>query len=255
MSSIINEMSKADADVRRALRPKIKEIIRLAEKYRYLGGKFVFDVDLTFDANVNKVLVELSDKIEEIVEERVENAIMYSGSEKDRDAIMAYVNRQSGGLTPIERIDRQTSRLKYTIEGWLAIGFSEKITGSTLLDEIMLYLDAPENSKLWRKAFLSGKFSASILNEGDLNAGKGVQKSIANSVTLIEQTVINEAFQYGRILGIKKSGAIGYGVKRNSTFNCPLCDDVCSVVHPFTEIVVPVHPRCVCTVFPVFEND
>jgi hypothetical protein len=53
----------------------------------------------------------------------------------------------------------------------------------------------------------------------------------------------------------QKSNVIGYRGYRGSDFDCPACDEACSVVHPLGTYVFPVHMRCCCIVVPVYSNE
>ena len=88
---------------------------------------------------------------------------------------------------------------------------------------------------------------------GGAKYGKGTPESILKGLTLTNQTMVNQAYQYGRILRYRHDGAIGYRVYRNSTYDCPVCDELCIGIHPLDEIVLPAHPRCVCYTKPVYE--
>ena len=51
-----------------------------------------------------------------------------------------------------------------------------------------------------------------------------------------------------------KNGAIGYTIHRGSGFDCPYCESFTGVVHPMTECLLPLHPRCVCYSVPVYGD-
>lgn len=61
------------------------------------------------------------------------------------------------------------------------------------------------------------------------------------------------AFADNYMMGMR--GAIGYIGFRNSTFHCPLCDSYCGRFIPITDLVFPVHIRCLCGMIPVFAGD
>lgn len=254
MKNIIRQMEKVEGDVERDIRPSVSSIVAAAELYRNLGEQFTFEGIPSLDEKVNQILLDLSNTILDDIDTRVSFAIDESESE-DEDGIRAYIFRDLGGDTATDRVDRHVSRLKYVIEAGLAIGFAHKLTGTKLVSELMQLIKNPFYGMLIPQARTDGGYKASYIADGDLNSGRGINSNIIKAISGVGETMIAEAFHFGRIQTYQKKGAIGYGVKRNSTYDCPDCDDVCAVVHPLTEIVVPVHPHCCCSTYPVFARD
>lgn len=254
MDRIIKQMEHVEGDVKRDIRPSVSEIVLLAEAYRRLGKDFTFDADAGLDAAVNQSLVRLSDRIISDIGNRLDIAINEADADEFDLDIKSYATRQIDDATAQERIDGHVSRLKYVFEAVIAIGFVNKMSRSKIETTIMQVVANPYYLMLIPNARRDGGYAATLIVDGDLNSGRGVNSNIIKAIALVGGTMIADAFHYGRLLTYKRDGAIGYGVKRNSNFDCPDCDAVCAVVHPFTEIVVPVHPNCCCSTYPVFPD-
>lgn len=50
-------------------------------------------------------------------------------------------------------------------------------------------------------------------------------------------------------------GMRGYVGFRNSSYPCALCDSLCGIVRPLTDMVFPAHVHCVCGIYEVSFND
>ena len=253
MDRVVEEMAKAKEDVERRLRTYIPEIIRECVAFGYLGKEFTFDIS-DLSSRVNSRLIALSDSILEDIERRARKASEYAEDEEDWiPLILPYIKRKRGDEDLVARLDKHCSTLRYFLEGWIAIGFVNKLEEYEITNQVLTYIDNPFASPLWQEAFNAGYYSDAV-RSGMYSYGKGNQKNVLAALTEIERFAINEAFQYGRLLNYGKSGAIGYMVHRGSTYDCPDCDSNCGYVIPLNDIRLPVHPRCVCYTTPVFSK-
>lgn len=232
-------------------RSKVAEIIALVEKYRYLAEDFTFDKDGELDYQVNQILIKLSDRILGEMDALVEG---YT-DEVDKDAVFLYIRRAIDGKDNTERMDVHGSHLKYLLEGWLAIGFAHNLTAGQIQSEMFAHLGDAYSTKMWKDAVRSGEYDSMIIQEGGYHYGSGVSLSPVDGMTLVGQQMLNEAYQYGMMLGYRRQGAIGYRVHRGSTYDCPVCDALCVGIHTFDELCLPAHPRCCCYSTPVFASD
>ena len=254
MQRVIDEMAKAKGDVEKRYREKIPEIIRECMAFAYLGKSFTFDANAELEDKVNMKLITLSDEIMEDIEARAKRCIAYAEDEEDEDTILAYMKREQNGEDLLSRIDKHNSNFRYFLEGWMAIGMVNGLSESALMSNIMTYMHNVYVSKLWQDAFKEGYLSNSIRTRG-YSFGKGIMRSPIEALSLLEQDSINSAFQYGRFKRFQKNGAIGYTIHRNSGFDCPYCDSYTGIIHPMTESLLPLHPRCVCYSKPFMEGD
>ena len=255
MDSIIRQMEKVESDVKNELRPSLAEIVAAAELYRRLGKDFTFSGGNGLDKKVNGILLALSNGILDDIDERIDFAISEAEAEDDSEDIRAYVFRDLGGETATDRIDRHVSRMKYVIEAGIAIGFAQKLARANIVSTLFQLVQNPTYKMLIPDARRGDGYAASYITDGDLNSGRGISPNIIKAIGTVGSTMIAEAFHYGKIQVYARKGAIGYGVQRNSSYDCPDCDEVCSVIHPLTEIVVPVHPHCCCSTYPIYPDD
>lgn len=253
MQRVIEEMAKAKENVEKRLRIYIPEIIRECMAFGYLGKDFTFNFS-DLSSRVNAKLIALSDSILDDIEARAQKTAEYSEEGEQWPLIKAYINRTIGTEDMVTRLDKHCSTLRYFLEGWIAIGMVNKLQEYEITTQIFQYLDNPFASPLWREAINAG-YNSTAISSGAYIYGKGNQKNILEALTEIERYAINEAYQYGRILHYAKLGAIGYRTHRNSTYDCPECDELTKVIHPLDVMVLPAHPRCVCYSTPVFANE
>lgn len=119
--------------------------------------------------------------------------------------------------------------------------------------QMLIYKDNPRVAPVFKDVSAS-TISAIIL---PLLASKGRGNYIspfANFDRLIKQT-IHTAYSDAKIIEMGENGFQWYRCFRNSNYDCPACDDVCAVPHRMAEIVLPVHPHCVCGMYPITENE
>lgn len=247
---VLDAMARAEQSVRSHIHDYTQRILALAEVYRILGNQFTFGSDASLDAKVNSLLVELSDAV---LEDTYTSARIGLDEEEDKDTVLAWAKLTTDAQNTV---DKYSSHLKFLLEGWLAIGFANKISRGQLLTDIMAYMDNPYISPLWRDAFADGmQYASRIIREGGWKWGKGTPISPVKGMALTQSHFINTAYQKGVINGFVRKGAIGYRVHRGSDYDCPVCDEACEGIHPLTEIVTPLHPHCVCYCTPVFEGE
>lgn len=253
MQRVIEEMAKAKSDVEKRYREKIPEIIRECMAFAYLGKSFTFDANADLENRVNQRLIELSDEILEDIEKRAKKAIQYAEDEDDEDSVLAYMKREQNGEDLISRIDKHSSNLRYFLEGWIALGIVNDISQSSLMSNIMTYMENPYMSPLWQKSFGEGFLSNSIRTRG-YSLGRGNLRNPLNAHSLIEQDSINVAYQVALVNRFQGIGALGYIISRGSSFDCSLCDSFCNIVWKPSDLILPIHVRCVCRATPIMPD-
>lgn len=251
MERILKEMAKAESDVEKRIRAAVPEIIRECAAFAYLGKYFTFDASQVLYDDINRRLISLSDDILEDIEARALNAIEYADAEEDTEAILTYIKREIGEEDMLTRLDKHSSSFRHFLEGWIAIGLANRIGEQELTSYIFTFMGNPEASPMWRKAKQEGYLAEAI--SGGYVFGTGNQKNSIDALADVERYAINEAFQYGKILGYGRKGAIGYTIHRGSGYDCPFCDSNCGFTIPLDDIRLPQHPRCMCYSRPVFR--
>lgn len=242
--SSAKEMEKVRGDVERRVWDASKAILALAEAYRYLGKTFTFSFNDDLDAQVNSILLELSDDLMADNNARVMQTI--SDAEADLGEVEEYVDREQGGKDRTERYDWWCSRLRDSLELWARAGFACGLAASAILSQMRTHSANPSGSGLWARSGI----------QPPQGFGQGLSSDIIGGLTLTGQNSINEAFQYAALLELRGMGDVtGYRVVRGSSFDCGHCDDLCVGIHPLTEICLPAHPRCMCRIVPVTRGE
>lgn len=247
---VLEILESVKGDIQDDVRKVIREMVALAEPYRYLGKGYTFSADSALDDRVNRMLVELSDLIQEEMRDYAYSTIDDIDDDK-RGVAMAFISRDE----VVKAFDNHCSHIKFIAEGWLAIGFANKLTGTEMLSNIMVSLLSPFTAPEWRRAMVDDGYVSQIFSPMAGHWGRGVQRAPIDGLTLAGRGMINEAYQMGTIMSYEGTGAIGYKIHRGSTFPCPVCDDLTIGVHPLGEVLLPAHPRCVCWTSPVFKEE
>ena len=251
-NEVKEELAKVSPRIREKVTARVIEILALAESYRYLGNGFTFDRIGDDDDAINRMLIKLSDEVIQDAEKTARTAIGESVDDDD-DALLLIA---SGNNSLQERIDSYSSHLKYILEGWIAIGFAYKVSGSDLLTQIISHFDDPYSHPLWRSAFRQGReFASDIIKMGGYTWGKGSPVNPIKGMTIVSQTFITEAYQEGVREGFRRAGVEYFRVNRGSGFDCAVCDSVCSKVYTIDQAPLPVHPRCMCWMSPATQED
>lgn len=250
LDDLVRRMAKCRSTAKAEIRKKIDVILTICEPYRNMGYSFTFDTAGDLGKDVNRILILLSDALLEDFTE------LASGEDnEDRHGAIAYATGTRNGMTAQQRLDRHCARLRHVIEGWIAIAFVTGLDKQKASAKIWRYMSNPFGMQEWADALKDAKYKASILAEGDLNRKPGLLNALLPAISLVGEGIVNDAHCYETIMEMRESGAERYGVRRGSDFPCRACDEVCLKTYPVTEIVVPVHPRCVCQTFPVYSED
>ena len=251
---VLQDIAAIATDYRLKVASTVGKILALAEAYRSLGKQFTFEADADLDAETNRILMALSDEILADAEVRMRRAIEEANDEEDADEIIAFVLFD---ITAQNTLDKYASHLKFILEGWATIGFANGLSKGSIATNLLVFLANPYISPLWKKAFEDGRsYASKIIREGGYYWDKGTPISPLRGFVLTSSDMVNRAYNRGVVYGYRRAGAIGYRVLRGSDYDCPSCDDVVAgSPYPIDDVVLPVHPNCVCYTVPVFEKD
>ena len=239
----IDQMSRVKQDVRARMDAAVAAIVALCWDYR--SPDFSFSNHLTLLRQVNKILSEMSDGILSDSEKRAVKALAEAELQDYENDAIEYAEGEINGEGTLFRLDRQADHLRDLIAGWLAVAAFVGLSKSKMIQNFWTFLGNVSASKDWRE---SGRKVPSW--------GRGFPIDILTGMTVIGQDLINRASQFARIKSFRARGAIGYRTIRQSSYDCPLCDEMCEKVWTFAdEIPLPYHPRCVCKAVPVYESD
>ena len=258
---VLQDIAAIATDYRLKVASTVGKILALAEAYRSLGKQFTFEADADLDAETNRILMALSDEILADAEVRMRRAIEEANNEEDADEIVAFVlfditAQNTLGVTGVMPVP-PAFILKFILEGWATIGFANGLSKGSIATNLLVFLANPYISPLWKKAFEDGRsYASKIIREGGYYWDKGTPISPLRGFVLTSSGMVNRAYNRGVVYGYRRAGAIGYRVLRGSDYDCPSCDDVVAgSPYPIDDVVLPVHPNCVCYTVPVFEKD
>lgn len=242
-SPVIDEMASMKEDVKRAVEDAVAAVILLA--WPYISEDFSWDAYPDLDSKVNKIMSGLSDEVRMQIRRKAKKALAEEGMEELYDDAIAFAEKEIDGQTMLYRLDMHATHLKDVLAGWLAVAAVSSLTQVETRVNLMAHLPNPALSPLWRKAGLPV-----------LKWGRGYIRSAVDGMTLIGQDAINRSYQWSVVERFKKDdGIIGYRTVRNSSFDCPYCDELGKEVWPLDVVVLPYHARCVCSAVPVRRSD
>lgn len=245
----IDEMAKEKSSAKEKVQSAILAILTLAYAYRDRKGTFSFAAYPKLDKEVNRILIALSDGLLREAEGRAESLLEALGiDEEDYESVLE--EAESGGEGIVWALDMHASNLKRLLEAWIAIMFANGMSVQETLTKVLVYMDAPDASPMWRDAV-----RARTVDPNEVKFGRGYQRKIADAFAVLLQTFIYSAFLAGTVRKGREAGAIGYRTFRQSNYDCPLCDSLTEQVWPIDTMVLPAHPRCVCGMELVYPEE
>lgn len=242
-------MSGVPSRIRAYVDSAVTEVIAQEYPRNGEGREFTYDRDI---AAIVGILMGLADEI--YVDCRRVVAEVSGELGIDTAEGLAAIFGESGWADLRRRIDGHCSRLLWLLEAALAAGFEEGLSFSELVREAQGAVRSPNTSKLISDARKKGGFTSSYVTDGDLSARLGILSSPLAALTLLVQWIVSASWTRIKLLWFRRRGATGYRVIRHSNYPCPVCAAAAAVIHPIDDIVVPLHPNCVCTVEAVYDK-
>lgn len=228
------------------------------------------------DADFGVFIEAFRDEVESVAMENMRRAA-YAAFAGDEDGGMAA--EMSLALTFVrtdvaEPVRRYADALSQEVSWFLAGGFSYAALRSYLKDPLGFItaesMKPMPKGKTARQsegrmalapAFIDGKRKRSLseviadFRRSVPAVGAGNSYQVGRSVWTLLNVTSMRAYEDALVMRWAGIGAIGYYVFRASRYDCPLCDDECGFLHPLTEMVVPVHPNCVCVTVEAYEGE
>lgn len=258
INKVISIIANTTPEEEKKLREYIYAIIALAIR-QGKTLKFTFADNKELDDTVNQKLIELSDAIKDILDKQILTAINLNNNTSDEDVndTIEYVNRTFEGKNIVDRLDLYHSELKYILESYIAAGIAEGLSAAQITQEYFTYKDNPLLAPLIRDAMQHrSDFATPLILSLGFSLGSGHYKSTIANYKRLSSYSIAEAYNYTALSAMRKDPIIiGYKTFRNSSFDCAICDELTKMIHPLDSLVVPAHPRCVCGIYPVTQED
>lgn len=227
--------------MRRAVQDAVAQILALAYPYAdFVEGEFRFEDFPDLDEKVNAILRDLSDKGMEVLKSRIADALaLLDGEYEDFADIVEETENEGNGV--LWAFDLHSSNLKKLLEGWITIGFTQKLLQGALLAKILGYMDAPQDAPMWRDAVRQH-----LIDPNEYHFGKGYQRNIPDAMKVLAIYIITKVFMLSEQRVERGKGATFYIRHRGSTYDCPECDSLCEYPIPIEEPFEYPHPRCMC---------
>lgn len=121
--------------------------------------------------------------------------------------------------------------------------------------QMMANKNTPLTASVFRDKRVSESTKQAIIIPLITGTGSGNYISPFADFDRLTKYTIHKAFSDAKVTDMADRGYGWYRCFRNSNYDCPACDDVCAVPHRITETVLPVHPNCVCGMYPIDENE
>lgn len=241
-NALLDALSGAKTDAREQYDRAVNAVLNVAWSFR--NEEFQWEDYPELNDRVNEILRDLSDECIEDAEVRARDLLRRLDLDDWEDESLQYAMRGTGEDSVLFRLDMQASHLKELLAGWLITAAISGLSIARTRVLIYSYMNSPSASEEWRGAGLAKP-----------GWGSGYAVNVLNGMAVIMQDMINAAYQYAKQEGFRRDGAVGYRIERGSDYDCPLCDSYVGPVYPVGEMILPIHPRCVCIPVPVYENE
>lgn len=240
----IQAIQSMERRIQQIVFPKAKAIIAAARKYRS-GDRLSNESALLKEAR--SITATAQKDIEAYTSAYAKASCDILGIESEN--IESFLSGDIYGKTLSERnavyLANFAEDIVRMIKAGTVMGYSE----SQILSSIRTGYKDPYHTSVVTKA------QRKEINIATPSYGKGIFRNAYENIVRNASQVISIAWgkaeqEYG-----KENGAVGYYVHRGSSYNCPVCDDLCGYLHSLKTMVVPAHVNCVCRVELVFKKD
>lgn len=238
---VSDSISAVGAGVESRMKAAVEAILALVWDAR--SDKFAFADNPDVDAEVNRILVLMSDGMLEDARKAAKDLLRALEYDDWEDDALEYAEREIGDETTLYRFDMQASHLKELLEGWIAVAAIYGLSKSRVWIDLKTYLANPMASKMWRDAGMKA-----------MGWGKGYLNNLIKAYRRLMRDYMSRAYLYAQLHKYARDGAIGYTIHRGSAYDCPICDSYTGRVWPLDAEILPIHVNCMCYTEPVFEG-
>ena len=214
-----------------------KKIVGASKKYRE-GGRLRNESSFLSDAK--NIAATASDDIESYTGSYAKASCKILGI--DTDNIESLLVGDIYGKTLNERNTTYLSNFAEDIVRMVKAGTMMGYNDQQILSSIRTGYKDPYKTSVITKA------RKKDINIATPSYGKGVFKNAYQNIVRNSKQVISIAWGQAEQEYGQEIGAVGYFVHRGSSYNCPVCDDLCGYMHPLNTMVIPAHVSCKCRV-------
>lgn len=259
INDLLDEEAHADEDIKSRLRSYIRQIIVTSLSIGVPGNLFRFSSNSDLEKTVDNIIAEFKDSVYDVTERRVLRSKTLSENRNksniDDAIILGFVFGKLGKYTFKERLNMYANQVKMEVEAAVAAGIFKGMNENQILNQIMMYINAPYLNPVIQEAIRKGGFAASRIQSGGITYGHDRYISGFANLKRIELAALTQSYNYANHRSWRKDkNIIGFYRFRNSKYPCAICDDLVGF-HKITEAIYLPHPNCVCGEFPVYRDD
>ncbi|MEL5894260.1 hypothetical protein AAE250_12235 [Bacteroides sp. GD17] len=224
-----------------------KRIIEVSYRYNVRPEQFRFSANRQLQEEVDAIILYLLETIEDYT-----CTLAVAAHEDNKEAIIAYITRESYEKTFTQRGREYIERFAKEIETAIAAGLLYSITKEKLLSSIKLSIKTPLLNEYVQKAIADGN---PIISRLGVQESFGVGRTASSWTALSDLTeyAVAEGWMYHLGLQAKANGALGFFVMRGSSYPCSQCDDEVGF-HTEWEGLPPFHGHCKCFAIPIYST-
>lgn len=239
----IQAIQSMERRIQQIIFPKAKQIIAAARKYRS-GDRITNESALLREAR--SIAAAAQKDIEAYTSAYAKASCNILGI--DSGNIESFLVSDIYGKTTAERNSVYLANFAEDIVRMIKAGTIMGYPESQILSAIRTGYKDPYHASVVTKA------QRKEINIATPSYGKGVFRNAYENIVRNASQVISLAWGLAEQEYGKENGAVGYYVHRGSSYNCPVCDDLCGYLHSLKTMVVPAHVNCVCRVELVFKE-
>jgi hypothetical protein len=158
-----------------------------------------------------------------------------------------WVESKRYNKTYLQRLYTYTLRLKLELESFIAVGIVKGFTQNQITDWFMLNIDSPHTVP----EILDAEGYLAVRVSGILSVKTGGITSAYKSIKRLNRDMLMAGYAISNNKTWGKQGLFKY-VKTSGGYNvCSVCQGNVGITFPADQYVVPVHPNCHCSEFPI----
>lgn len=240
----IQAIQSMERRIQQIIFPKAKQIIAAARKYRS-GDRLMNESALLREARSITAAAQKDIEAYTAAYAKASCSILDIESEN----IEAFLTGDIYGKTTSERNSVYLANFAEDIVRMIKAGTVMGYSESQILSSVRTGYKDPYHASVVTKA------QRKDINIATPSYGKGYYRNAYENIVRNATQVISLAWGLAEQEYGKENGAVGYYVHRGSSYNCPVCDDLCGYLHSLKTMVVPAHVNCVCRVELVFKKE
>lgn len=215
-----------------------RKIVMVVYEDRPQIGNFLFsDLSAKAQYKIEQIIRWLRESTEECF-----NARCIPAEEQDNENILLWVKRGKNGITFDSKLDEYLNKFATELETLIDAGLFLGLTSSVVARSIGLNLKHP--------------YVNPDLIDGmgrNISYGRGRTNSMYTAISNLTRFGIASGWNRSKLERENKRGALGWVVKRGSSYPCDICDDNCGFYPSIDMVNLPVHPHCCCYAVPIFD--